>query len=363
MKIHFVIYSLGGGGAERACVTLSNGFVHHGIDVELIVLNLKNSILHNELDCRVRLVNLNVEHARTSFWPLMRYILANRPETILVFNQQIAVILVWLRSLLRAKYKIVSRNINTLTMAKKHNSSFWHKNIVDRFVKWFYYHVDKMIAQSYAMKQDLIEHYYIDPEKISVIYNPVNPIIENAAYSQEEIPYKERTYFLSIGRLESQKALEYLIEAFTRAHPSIPDMKLKIAGEGSQHEKLYDLTIAKGMEKTVEFLGFQKQIISLYQGARATLLTSRYEGFPNVLAESITLGTPVIAFDCPSGPSEMIVNGENGFLVEHLNVEAFSKTLIEVVKNNPFDPSIVRNSADRFRSNRIIAEYERVLCT
>ena len=361
MKLYFLIHSLSNGGAERNCVTLANCFVALGDEVEIIVLNLNDADLRIELDDHIKIVDLNVNHARTSLIPLMRYVRAHKPDKVLVFSQQLAIVLLWVRFLLRHNFKIFSRNINTLSQAREYNTSFWHKYIVKKLVKINYFHVDKIISQSNKMKKDLLDHYGIKPDKICVIYNPVNPSIESNGSKVPVIPLGKRTYFLFAGRLEPQKGLEYLIEAFAIANSRIPNLNLKIAGEGSERNKLLYLIKERGIQQHVQLLGYQENLIPLYQGAIATLLTSRYEGLPNVLIESIALGTPVIAFDCPSGPSEIIVEGENGYLVESFNINAFAYKLVNIVRETPFHISRVRRTAEKFHVTKIASQYRNVL--
>src|SRR5690606_4579843 len=117
----------------------------------------------------------------------------------------------------------------------------------------------------------------------------------------------------------------YLLEAFCRLEDK--EVILKLLGKGSLENELKKLAKDLGIEDRVIFEGFQEDVISYIISAKVVALTSLYEGFPNVLVESIALGTPVVSFDCQSGPSEIIIDGVNGYLVKYLDKDDFAKKL------------------------------------
>ena len=127
-------------------------------------------------------------------------------------------------------------------------------------------------------------------------------------------------YVLCVGRLEKQKAFHNAIIAFAEISLDFPNLRLKIIGKGSLENNLKSLATECGISDKVDFEGFHIDLIPYYKFARVTILTSLYEGFPNVLVESIALNTPVVAYDCKSGPREIIHDKINGFLVENNNI-------------------------------------------
>ena len=115
-----------------------------------------------------------------------------------------------------------------------------------------------------------------------------------------------------------------------------------------------------GIADRVDFEGFQKDVNSYYVYAKATLLTSLYEGFPNCLIESIVLGTPVVSFDCQSGPNEIIKNGINGYLVKYKDINDLKKQLHSVISHN-FNIKKMRLTVEKHHINNIIKNYEGIL--
>ncbi|WFE68799.1 glycosyltransferase [Thiomicrospira sp. R3] len=359
-KATFLISSLAGGGAEAVCVNIANGLASRGWQVDLVVLHLNNAAYHDRVSDKVNLVALGVNHARYAFNPIRRYLKANQPEKVLVFNYELAVLLVLIRRLTRQPVKIIARNINTLSQERQIAQGFWRKQVVQRLIDSLYCKVEHVINQCQGMEADLLALYPALKGKTSVIYNPVNQIVEDAAKDIDFLKVKKEDYLLCVGRLEPQKAFHYAIEGFAGVAKNFPNLRLKIVGQGSLEQDLKQCAIDFGVADRVDFEGFQKDMIPYYFKARATLLTSVYEGFPNVLIESITLGTPVVAFDCPSGPSEIVQDGINGYLVNDKDKEQLIDKLNKLLKTD-FQPKIVSASSKSFSVESAIFEYGNLL--
>jgi len=355
--ITYLINSLGGGGAEGVCVTLANRMAALGWRVNLIVLHLESAVHLQRLRQDVELTVLGKRHSRTAALSLYKVLKKNKPEKVLIFNQQLAVLLIILRSLFGLNYVTISRNINTLSEMIVKEKSFWHKYFVNFIVRIFYHRGDYFIAQSKGMADDLIKKYNVEMRKISIINNPINPFLVEKSHENN---FKKGNYLLCVGRLEEAKAFQYAISAFSRIIPLYSDLRLKIVGIGTAEGALKALSKQLGVADRVDFEGYQNDVADYYLGARATLLTSYYEGFPNVLVESIALGTPVVAFDCPSGPSEIIIDGVNGFLVKYLDEVCLETCLKEVLEKN-WDIDAIKNTSKRFSPERIVDEYVEII--
>ncbi|AHF01124.1 glycosyl transferase [Thiomicrospira aerophila AL3] len=355
-KITLLISSLAGGGAEGVCVNVANGLAEQGWQVDLVVLHLNNSAYHDRVSDKVNLVVLGVKHARYAGLTLSKYIHRQKPKSILVFNYELAVMLVILRTILRFKIKIIARNINTLSQKRKLAKGLWLKYIVKNFVDGFYGKVDHVINQCKAMQDDLLTLYPKLKGKTSVIYNPVAKHIEDYAKSHDLSQVEKRDYLLCVGRLEKQKAFHYAIEGFAGVANEFPNLRLKIVGQGSVEATLKQCAIDFGVADRVDFEGFQKDMIPYYLHAKATVLTSLYEGFPNVLVESITLGTPVVAFDCPSGPREIIEDRVNGYLVEYLNIKDFKAKLVQLLSAK-FNAEAAQNTVKQNQVDEVVKHY------
>ena len=356
-----LINSLRGvGGAEGVCITIANGLFEKYRNLTLLTLDLRGAKNIKKLNPEIKSEILNKKRALPAFIALLYWFSVHKPERVLVFNYKLAVMLVIIRFILRMRFRIISRNINILSIKKKEEKSFLHKYIIHSIVSALYKHVDLVIAQSQGMKEDLLTHYGISEKKINVINNPIQFRIETFLLNNESLPKNIDNYILCAGRLEPQKAFNYAVEAFAQVANDYPGLRLKFFGDGILKTGLKKQAFDLNLANRVDFEGYCQDIIPHYVHARLTVLTSLYEGLPNVLIESIALGTPVVSFDCPSGPSEIIQDGVNGYLARYLDVDHLTEC-IRLALDRQWDTEAVRASANRFSSSKIIDEYARVL--
>jgi glycosyltransferase involved in cell wall biosynthesis len=136
--------------------------------------------------------------------------------------------------------------------------------------------------------------------------------------------------FLAVGRLASQKGFDLLLQAFARCADSVPGWRLRVLGSGPLLGELTQLTTSLGLEDRVEWIPRHPAPWSHATRSSVFVLSSRYEGFPNVLLEAMAVGLPPVAFDCPSGPAEIIAPGRNGILVPGGDVERLADAMQEI---------------------------------
>lgn len=360
-EIYFFIGSLRGGGAEKVCVNIANLLSERNYKVTICVLNLNDAVYQNLLNKEVRLIDLNVDHTRYSLGRILKFIKSENPKVLLSFNHQLSILLIIIRSAFKMDYKIISRNINMLSKARSDKKSFWHKRIVYKVTQLLYRKVDLIIAQSLSMKNDLIDNFNIHQKMIKVINNPVSKQIEaQSAYLDNKNKVNNKNRILFVGRLTEQKGLDYLLEAFQKVVSKDNSIRLKIVGSGPLKEWVIEMVEKLGLTSNVEIKGFTNDIVNEYYLSDVIALSSRYEGFPNVLIEAITLGKPVVSFDTPSGPSEIIQEGINGFLVEYKNVEKLAEKLVESL-SYPWNHSAIVRTSNRYSSKYIIEQYEEAI--
>ncbi len=360
-KITILTFSLRHGGAEKVCLTLCNEFVKRNYDVELWIADNSESPLTKKLDEKVTVFPLNKKHVRNCVTPLARLLVARKPERLLVFHIELAILAIVLKKLLFLRTSITVRSINTLSQAFTYPKNIWEKYFAKQTIRRLLLYSDKIIAQSTGMKHDLMRTFNIPSDKIVTIHNPAFLFSSNGEGLKYELQ-ESKNEFLFVGRLNPQKGLQNLIKAFKLAHDKNPDIRLLLVGDGSEREELEALVKKLNLADDVIFEGFRTDIKFYYKRAKATLLTSNFEGFPNVLVESISAGTPVISFNCPSGPDDIIEDGINGLLVPHLDVESFSEAILSVANDqNKFDTQEVIKTAKKFSIDSIISQYEHEL--
>ena len=361
-KIILLSSSLAGGGSEGVCVNIANNLALRGWQVDLLVLNLNKEVYLNRLSEDVNIINLNIRHSRYSGLALLNYIFKNKPKALIVFSYELSVMLVILKNIFKLKVKIISRNVSTLSIRidQLKQKNFWSRYFVGPLIKFFYQKVDHVVNQCYAMREDLVREYPHLSKKTSVIFNPISIQISDYVKLHDLSLVKKKNYILCVGRLEKVKAFNYAIEAFAEIADRFPNLRLKIVGEGSLERALKKKANELSVLNRIDFEGFQKNIIPFYLNAQATVLTSLYEGYPNTLIESIALGTPVIAFNCKSGPKEIIQNNINGFLVRHLDVKDLEDKMINILNNN-FDRKKIILTANNNQIEHVSKLYEKLI--
>lgn len=356
-EITFFLSSLVGGGAQNVGVNLANGMSENGWHVTLVVMHLNNADHLQKLSQDVDLYVLGVNHISFAIIPIIRYLKVNPATKVLVFNYELTIILIFIRSILFKKFKIITRNNTTLSQTRLEFKNF--KNII---IKWgmdsLYRKADHVINQCKAMEKDLLDIYPNLKGKTSFIYNPVNIKVEE--FSKKNNIIESENYLLYVGRLEQEKAVHFSIEAFSKLHQFYPNLRFRIIGKGSQEENLKNFAKELNILDKIDFGGFTENVIDEYCKAKVVLLTSLFEGFPNVLLESITLGTPVVSFNCPSGPNEIIIEGVNGYLVSHLSIDDLVLK-IKLALNTKFNKSDIKMTAFKYSNRKVLNEYIELL--
>lgn len=358
-RVTFFVSSISGGGAESVCLNVANGFAELGWKVDLLILHKTENSYITRLSDKVNLVDLKAKRARYSAPALLWYIFKNKPEKIVVFKYELIDVLVMLKVIFRLKLKVIGRNISVFGKKKEAKVGIRQKIIKKLFGEPIE-RVDCVINQSYEMQKDLLKHLPYLKDKSVVIHNPVSAHIEAYKKAAQPVRASETSpYILCVGRLEEVKAFHHAINAFAIVAKKHQSLRLKFVGDGSLKPALVAQVTGLGLEGRVDFEGFQTDVIPFYENASLTLLTSNYEGFPNVLIESIVLGTPVVSFDCESGPREILDYGRYGKLVEPGNIDELASAIEDVLANpNQFD---LAERAGFFSQDKAIDKYISVL--
>ena len=202
-----------------------------------------------------------------------------------------------------------------------------------------------VVAVSDGVKQGL-ELRHVSATKISVIPNPISRTDKQAIGQKSVAPLPNR-FILGVGRLDRQKGFDRLLEAFHRL--GRPELHLVILGEGEERLELINLSRELGIEKRVHFPGYVTDVETWYRHAECFVLSSRHEGWPNVLMEAMAEGCSVISFDCKYGPSEIIRDGENGLLVPEGDVEGLTKSIARVLDDKALRRDLVVKGMERVK--------------
>ena len=306
----------GEGGVERMLVNLANEFAERNHRVHLLLIKSTSRHL-KELHPGVEAISLGSRHTATSLLPLISYLRAHRPARMLVVKDRAGRLAVRARALAGTETRLVLRLGTNLSASLK------HRNLFQRWLRLWpirhaYPKLDHIIAVSKGVADDTISLSGVDATKVSVIRNPVlTPRVRELAQSAAPHPWlKEKTLpvVIGAGRLTFQKDFATLIRALSRLSEK-RQLRMIILGEGDQRSALQALIDELGLHDKVDLPGFAENPYAYMARADLFVLSSRWEGSPNVLTEAMLLGVPVVATDCPSGPAEILQNGRIAPLV------------------------------------------------
>lgn len=355
-SVTLLLGTLSGGGSESVCINLANFLSARGWDVTLVCVNLKSRDYESAVTDKVNLVDLKAPRLMLAFFYLIPFLRKEQPSLVLSFHYYTASLLLLCRLFLRKKYKVLLRNNISLSSSEKNKEGL--DKIAFKFVKLIYKKFDAVISQCKSMEKELLSSYGVSPKKSHVIYNPLKPLrVEKLKEEFRELP---ENYILSVGRLSEQKQFRHAIYALNKlSEQGYDDLKLIIVGQGDELKSLIDYSRELCVSERVIFWGFTKELARLYKEAKLTLMTSKFEGFPNVLIESISVGTPVVSYDCETGPSEIVIENVNGFLVEKNNKAHLIKAVTCALDTQWNSDEVIETSL-RFSPELVIPMYEKL---
>ena len=324
-KIIFVTASTKGGGAERMLFNIINS-VSSSFSKLLIVTSCET--VPESIGFSSPVINLNKKHASFAFLDLIKRIKQEQPDILFTTSSNIGYQLVLAKKLFSPKSKVIIRC--AVTPSEIVHTKPFREYFLNKLIKWTYAYSDLIIAQTNYMKQDLADSYNISPEKICVIRNIVD--VQKLDYLSNEasgIPFLADHYnIVAAGALYSIKGFDLLIIAMSRLLQKIDsNVKLWILGD-ERYEKGYksylkSLILQYELSDVVTLVGHKDNPYPFLKKADLFVMSSRKEGFPNVVLESLFLGTPVLATNCVDF-SSVIINGVNGYVVEKEDVDALA---------------------------------------
>lgn len=218
------------------------------------------------------------------------------------------------------------------------NYMYTYSDKQQKVLKRVYPKADIIIAQTEEMGQELTDQAGIPLEKVRVLHNPVDKALIDSKIEGAKNPYliNGKKHFVAVGRFNPQKGFDLLIEAFIKVASVRNDVDLHIVGDtsvgaGSVAEAVRKRAEVEGVSDLVTFYGYQDNPFPYIRFADCFVLSSRWEGLPNVLIEALYLGTPAAAFKSIPIIERIVNEGEDGVLAEKENVSSLAKAMMEAV--------------------------------
>lgn len=348
MKILIVTSSLAPGGAERVVSVLANKWREAGNDITILLFHDKP--IFYDISPRISVRVLRSKHDNvyinklSKYYEIRKSVISSKPDVVLSMPEEIGIYV--LGTLIGISVPvIVSERNNPWVMP--------YKKVTRILRKLLYNKASGVIFQTQQAQSFFSESIR---KKSAVINNPVD---------MRRIPTraqgKRKKIIAGAGRLFEQKNFRLLIEAFELVQKNHSDYKLVIFGEGYQKDEL--LTYASNVlaPGSFEFPGQKQNLLELINDVSVFVLSSDFEGMPNVLLEAMLMGVPCVSTDCPSGgPAEIITNGENGFLVPVKNPQLLADRICQIIDNDRLSYQFSKNAIkirDKFDSNIVSKEW------
>lgn len=360
-KVLFVLASLGGGGAERVMLTILRHLDRSRFEPHLALVEAIGPLLEVVPE-DVPVYDLKARRARYCVPAIVRLAWKLRPDVVLSTLGYLNLMLIFAKPLLPGSIRLVVREGISVTAHLEIDGKY--RNLW----KWLYHHfykkADKIICQSDYMLNDLEENFGVPRGKMVRIYNPVDIKRIRKLADACENPYSgDGPHIVSAGRLCYQKGFDLLLDALRLVRKRLPNAQLTILGDGPLEAELKEQRDRIGLSEVAHVIGFQSNPYPYLKYADLFVLSSRYEGLPNVVLEALALGTHVVASDSPGGLRELADNNNGLRLVPENNSHVFAEAVVKALRENKLARSSVNSStlSENFSVETILAQYESVL--
>ncbi|WP_308912242.1 glycosyltransferase family 4 protein [Acinetobacter schindleri] len=351
-KICFLIGNLNSsGGTERVTTLIANALAQKNFQVSILSLaDGKQSFFELEPDIKTYSLYPEKISFKKNFlgavWLIRRFVTQNQIDTLVVVDSISCVFTVPALFGLKVKH-ICWEHFNF-----KVNLGVKYRDIGR---KWAAKYCDYVVTLTKRDKE-------LWEQGIKNIKAKVIPIANPSPFEvQENIPSLDYKTILCVGRLTHQKGFDLLITAWTKVAQQVPDWKIVIVGSGEDEQMLKQMAKSLGVDDSIIFAGQQKNMSTFYRQASFFCMSSRFEGLPMVLLEAQSYGLPIVAFDCDTGPAEIVQHNINGLLVESGNINGLTNSLLELInlsniQYEKISSNAVENSV-RYSVNPILKQW------
>jgi glycosyltransferase involved in cell wall biosynthesis len=362
MQLTLIISSLSIGGAERVMSILANYWAQKGWQITLLTFDdgneepfydLHPAIIHRPLGIKGESSNViqGLINNFTRIGVLRRAIKKSAPQAIISFLAQTNVIALLASSGLNLSVIISERSIPAYDGFNK---------IWACLMRWCYPKSSCLIVQN----QSVLEYFSKEPKlRTQLIPNPVASPNDYESDPKKESKHTARV-LLAMGRFVEEKGFDLLLKALAQVAHKHGNWSLVIWGEGPQRVPLEKLRDELGLQNKVYFPGLTQRSYEELKRADLFVLSSRHEGFPNVLCEAMACGLPVISFDCPSGPREIVRNGLDGILVPPEDIDALATAIDRLMDDEEERHRIAVRApevVERFGLEKVAGMWEEVI--
>jgi glycosyltransferase involved in cell wall biosynthesis len=342
-KIAIIIADLDLGGGQRVAINLANALAKNN---QVSIVIFQDDEIHYEAPGN--LINLNCPQKSNIIGKSLNVLKRAYKLRKLIRQKRFDHVYGFMESA-NFPTAMVFKNAALSVHCNPRELSFFESTLL----KLTYPRVKNVIAVSEDVANLLQSDYGL--KNVSRIYNPVN--VEDIVAQVQEAYKHPKPYIMALGRFHEVKRYDLLIDAYAKSRMQ-QECDLIIVGDGELRTELENQVNALQLHHKVHFAGAQNNPFPYLAGAKFLTLSSRTEAFPMVLIEALALKCPIVATDCPTGPREIVRDGENGLLVENENTEAFSEAIDKLFYNEVLQQKFRNNAVDSIKhlSGDVIAK-------
>jgi len=366
-KVCFVIPSLSGGGAERVAVQVLNALDEGRWQRSLFLFERTGPYL-SDVSPSIQ-VETAAAPSHVGRWSaLRRFVRRDRPDVVVAFLSYLSVLAAVRAAAVGARvvFDVGTPVSAFLTDGDYAWSRRWLRQLFAAAMHLGCAASDRIVATSQGVADDLVASYGARAGRVAVVPNPVDLArLEAAAREPLDASTTARWWhpvIVAAGRLADVKNYPLLIEAFALLRERVP-ASLFILGDGREEADIRRMIHARGLDGCAHLCGFQSNPWMYIARADVFALTSRYEGFGNVLVEAMACGVPVVA-TASAGTREIITSGVDGLLVEPHEPSAFARALLQVLSDADLQRRMAdaaKQKASRYRTESVAHTYDRLL--
>lgn len=328
IKVLLLIPNISAGGAERVFLTIARRLDRSQFEPAIGLLQRVGTEYQDDLPADVPLIVLGVDRVRFSVFKILSLIRSHKPDLVFCTTNEMNLVMglvAWLR---RGKETYVAREPNIPSVHNRALPNTWLRVAIS---KRMYRYFDRIVCQTSAIRDDFINEWAIPASKLEVIHNPVDiERIRKLAAQAVDLSYlpADAISVMAGGRLDTAKDFALMLEAIAICEE--PRVHLSILGTGPLEAQLKVRATELGIDKRVHFLGFQANPFAYFKHAQALLLSSHYEGMPNIALEALACGTPVIAFSKVNGLDDLVAICQGIELVPQRNAKSLAQAIAKL---------------------------------
>lgn len=337
------------GGAEQVIENLGHAFL---TDYKVSIVSLCSGFLreYDGISCYT-IINKRArmrEILAHGYWKLIHILNQKQVDIAVVCESCAGMIVTMAKPFIKAKV-IFADHSNLL--------SVWD----DKPVRYMRYFSSRFLEHTVTLTEknrgDYIKYFHLSPQKLTVIYNWIDKKVFDAVKGYQSNTKK----ILTVGRLERVKGYDRLLDIAEKVLPQYPDWEWHIFGKGSLQEELRRQIQEKGLDRQVILKGKSEKMLEEYCNYSIFAMTSYVEGLPLALLEAKTNHLPSVSFDILTGPSEIIEDGKNGYLVKDGDIEGFAERLDMLMRDESLKVSFSRQASEgieRFQKEKILEQWK-----